>query len=296
MSRKEIKQYHLDKEQTQSLEFGLQDFQGLKNANLCLNQEPHNHSFYQIIFFKETQAKHFIDFNEYKIQPDSLIFIAKNQVHFFEQGVDYDGFLVHFNESFLIASDKDINFFLTYHLFNNKAKPYFNIPDKLKPQINLYFQQIQTELDNIDTFGTPAILSNLLKSLLLIIEREIRKEYQEDTSAALPNPIFLSFRDSVEKNFKNGWTVAEYANDLSISTKTLNSIVKKEAGQTASHFITGRVILESKRRLTHTNIQINQIAYDMGFSDPYYFMKFFKKQVGSTPKEFRKSVSEFSQS
>ena len=244
MSKKQLKKYHLDKEQSSNLEFGLHSFNNLKNANLCLNQEPHTHSFYQIIYFQNTHAKHFIDFEEFTIEPDSLIFVAKNQVHFFEQNIPYDGLLVHFNESFIISSDTDINFFLTYHIFNNKEKPYFKIPEELKGQINGFFGQIAAELQNVEEFGNSAILSNLLKSMLLVIEREIRKEIQEQHPLQVPNPTFLNFRNLVENNFKNGWTVAEYADALNISTKTLNTIVKKETDQTASAYITDRVILE----------------------------------------------------
>lgn len=294
MSKQPIKKYHLEQGKADHPDFGFHTFSNLKNANLCLNQEPHNHSFYQIIFFKKTRAKHFIDFNAYPVEPDSLIFVAKNQVHFFEQGVTYDGFLIHFNEAFLISSETDINFFLTYHLFNNKEKPFFKIPKELQPPVNIYFEQIHAELQNTEEFGNTSILSNLLKSLLLIVEREIRKGYQEDERKTIPNPVFLTFRNLLETNFKKGWSVSQYADSLNISTKTLNAVIKKESDQTASQFITDRIILESKRQLSHTNILINEIAYDLGFQDPYYFMKFFKKQVGHTPKDFRQSISQFS--
>jgi AraC family transcriptional activator of pobA len=78
---------------------------------------------------------------------------------------------------------------------------------------------------------------------------------------------------------------------LSISKKTLNSIVKSEIGTTVSQTISDRIILEAKRKLTDSNSYINQIAFDLGFNDPYYFTKFFKKQVNCSPREFRNSIS-----
>ncbi len=62
-------------------------------------------------------------------------------------------------------------------------------------------------------------------------------------------------------------------------------------GKTVSHEIADRIILEAKRKLTHTNAYINQIGFDLGFRDPYYFIKYFKKHVKCSPTAFRKSVS-----
>lgn len=294
MAIKKIKQYHLKKEQPEQLEFGLHDFEDLDRSNLCLTQEPHNHSFYQIIYFKNTKGKHFIDFIDYDIEPGTLVFVAKNQVHFFEQNINYDGLLIHFNESFLVSAESDINFFLTYHIFNNRERPYFHIPKKMISQVNEYFDQIKAELTNENEFGNSSILSNSLKSLLLVIEREIRKESGDPKTTNNPDLTHLKFRNLLEDNFREGWSVSEYANRLNISTKTLNSLIKKETGITVSQVIQDRILLEAKRQLTHTSLLINEIGYALGFRDPYYFIKYFKKHVNCTPKEFRQTVSQFS--
>lgn len=288
--KEQIKKYHLNESKSESPEFGMHHFTELKNKNLCLSQQAHTHSFYQIIWFKNDTGKHFIDFIDHEIKENTLFFVAKNQVHFFEQNIEYDGFLIHFNESFIISNETDINFFLTYNIFNNKEKPYYTIPATLKDEIIGYFKQIESELNKADEFGKTAILSNLLKSLLLIIEREIRKELK-DSPTHHQNNTYLKFRGLLENNFKKGWSVSNYAEELAISTKTLNSLLKSETGKTVSQTIQDRILLEAKRQLTHTNSFINQIAYDLGFQDPYYFIKYFKKYVKCSPSEFRKSIS-----
>jgi AraC-like DNA-binding protein len=288
--KEQIKKYHLSKESPGSPEFGMHHFNDLKDRNLCLSQQPHSHSFYQIIWFKNNYGKHFIDFEGYKIHKNTLFFVAKNQVHFFEQNIKYDGFLIHFNESFILSNETDINFFLTYHIFNSRQKPYYQIPDFLEKEIINYFNQIENELSNTSEFGNSAILSNLLKSLLLVIEREIRKEIS-DNPKHNQNEYYLKFRNLLESNFKKGWSISKYAEELAISTKTLNTLLKSETGKTVSQLVNDRIILEAKRQLTHTNSLINQIAYDLGFQDPYYFLKYFKKHVKCSPTEFRNSIS-----
>jgi AraC-like DNA-binding protein len=291
MKEKQIEEFHYLKDKPQKRQFDIYDLAEYYQSNSEHSSKPHTHSFYQIIWFISKKGKHFIDFKDYQIQENSLFFISKNQVHYFEHRSDYKGYLIHFNESFILSNETDINFFLTYNIFNNSEKPFIQIHKNLKNQISSYFNQISIEVPNSSEFGNNSILSYLLKSMLLLIEREKRKSIKTETTKINQNSRFLKFRDLLEKQFNKKWSVTDYAKELAISTKTLNAIIKIEMGKTVSQVINDRIILESKRKLTHTNAYINQIAYDLGFKDPYYFIKYFKKHVKCSPSEFRKSIS-----
>ena len=67
----------------------------------------------------------------------------------------------------------------------------------------------------------------------------------------------------------------------------LNDHIKRATGVTAGHMIRQRVVTEAKRQLVFTNQSIHEIAYDLAFSDPSHFARFFRKQTGKTPQEFR---------
>lgn len=291
MSGKQIEKYHYLKDEPKKRQFDIYDLAEYFQINADHSSQPHTHSFYQIIWFKSKKGKHSIDFKDHSIKEDRLFFIAKNQVHYFENQEDYRGYLIHFNESFILSNETDFNFFLTYNIFNNDEEPFFQIPDHLEDQIISYFTQLNIESKKRAEFGNESILSFLLKAMLLTIEREKRKHLKEDNLSINQNSTFLNFRDLLENNVHKKWSVADFANALSISSKTLNSITKAEMGKTVSQVITDRIILESKRRLTHSNAYIKEIAYDLGFIDPYYFIKYFKKHVKCSPSEFRKSIS-----
>ena len=291
MKKEEIKKYHLQKGEQKKRQFDLFNLSDYQETS-CINiAKPHSHSFYQIIWFRNNVGTHYIDFENYEIKENRLFFLAKNQVHYYENHPDYKGYSIHFNESFILSNKMDINFFLTYHIFNTKEEPYFQIPEKLVNQIESFFTQMENELTNIEEFGHEGILANLLKSLLLVVEREKRKNIKSSDLIENHTTPYLSFRNLLENNFNKSWTVSNYADELAISTKTLNSIIKKETGKTVSQVIVDRVILEAKRKLTHTDTYINDIAYDLGFQDPYYFNKYFKKHVKYTPSAFRKTLS-----
>lgn len=291
MSEKQIEKYHYLKDEPKKRQFDVYDLSEYHQKNSEHSSQPHTHSFYQIIWFQSNKGKHFIDFKGHQIEENKLFFIAKNQVHYFENRSDYKGYLIHFNESFILSNETDFNFFLTYNIFNHSEEPFFQIPDKLENQIISYFTQISKESNNTTEFGNKSILSYLLKSMLLLIEREKRKHLKTDQLETNQNSTFLKFRDLLENHFHKNWSVTDYANELSISSKTLNTIIKSEMDKTVSQVITDRIILESKRKLTHSNAYVNQIAYDLGFKDPYYFIKYFKKHVKCSPSEFRKSIS-----
>lgn len=93
--------------------------------------------------------------------------------------------------------------------------------------------------------------------------------------------------DMVEENFRSERMIAFYAEKLAMTPDRLNDHVKRATGVTAGHLIRQRVLTEAKRQLVFTTQAVGEIAYDLGFSDPSHFARFFRKQTGTTPQAFR---------
>jgi AraC family transcriptional activator of pobA len=96
-----------------------------------------------------------------------------------------------------------------------------------------------------------------------------------------------ALRTLVEEHFRRERLIAFYAQALSMTPDRLNDHVKRATGVTAGHLIRQRVLTEAKRQLVFTNQAIQEIAYDLAFSDPSHFTRFFRKQTGLTPQAFR---------
>jgi AraC family transcriptional activator of pobA len=96
-----------------------------------------------------------------------------------------------------------------------------------------------------------------------------------------------ALRKLVEEHFQKERQLAFYADRLAMTVDRLNDHVRRATGVTAGHLIRQRVLSEAKRQLVFTTQTIHAIAYDLAFSDPSHFARFFRKQTGTTPHEFR---------
>jgi AraC-like DNA-binding protein len=101
--------------------------------------------------------------------------------------------------------------------------------------------------------------------------------------------IIKGLNNLIEKYFKENKTTTFYADQLSLSTKVLNTKVKKLTGKTLYELIRYRIIKEAVLLLLYTDKSIKEISYELGMYDPSYFSRFFKKITGMQPKQYKKS-------
>jgi AraC family transcriptional activator of pobA len=108
-----------------------------------------------------------------------------------------------------------------------------------------------------------------------------------DTSGRGDFELFSRFRVEVERHYKEQWQVGQYADLLRVAPVRLNRLCLKLAGKSAFELTQDRLMLEACRKLTYVPAGVASIAYELGFQDPAYFSRLFKKWTGLTPKEYR---------
>lgn len=291
-----ISEYHLHQHQPQKPQFAIHDLHEYLHQHHGNASRPHIHSFYQIIWFHSGNGKHFVDFQEYEVFDNAIFFIAMNQVHYFDSNSDYKGILIHFNESFLVQDSNEVAYFLKCSLFNNPyQQPSCCIGKGIETVLESYIQQIRRELEEGEEFGREELLKIYLKAFLVQVQR--RKNAFEQTEGKTPFIVdekrmqLVQFVNFIDDNYMKGLSVAEYAQLMYISSRTLSDLTSQLLNKTPSLMIQERIILEAKRLLLHSSLNINQIGYRLGFDDPSYFVKYFKKHTTISPSEFRKAVS-----
>ncbi len=135
--------------------------------------------------------------------------------------------------------------------------------------------------------GNALMLEWLARSVLLLLARVHAEHSAASTSGHGDFRLFADFRGAVEHHYKSGAAVAWYAGLLNVTPLRLNRACMKLAGKSAFDIIQDRLMLEACRKLTYAPSSVASIAYELGFQDPAYFSRAFKRHVGQTPKAFR---------
>ncbi|MEJ5056083.1 AraC family transcriptional regulator [Sphingobacterium sp. MYb382] len=290
-----INEYHLNANQPAKAQFAIYDLEPYLKEHGEHASIPHIHSFYQVIWFKSGNGKHFVDFKEYDVIANSIFFISKDQVHYFDKNKHYSGVLLHFNESFLVQKNSEVEFFLKFNLFNNPYQlPSCCIASDVNQTLDGYLKLMDIELKNGNNFGHEELLRIYLKAFLIQVQRR-KEEFEKQT---VQEPFtrndkrlqLLKFINLINENYKKGLTVLEYAQQMFISSRTLSDLTNQLLGKNPSQMIQERIVLEAKRLLLHSEMNVNQVAYRLGFDDASYFVKYFKKHTQVSPTEFRKSI------
>ncbi len=289
----EIAQYHLHKEHPEKLQFQIHDLNAYRKKSGHLAAKAHSHSYYQIIWFFDQEGTHTVDFETYEIKKNSILFITKDAIHAFDDNLNVNGWLIHFNESFFMHNDVDI--FLKYNIFNSLGNSFYEMDKETINTISSYITLMQNEMQRKHLFGYEDLIRFSLKSFLIILERIHQGGKRYIKFSSRNELLFAKYKNLVEENYAKNLTINKYAAILNISSKTLTNITKEIVGKPASKIIAERIVLEAQRLLRFTSLQISEIAFKVGFEDASYFVKYFKRHIGVSPSHYRaSSLLEFS--
>ncbi len=253
------------------------------------NQLPHLHNFYSIFWIQSGQAVHATDFVEYVIEKDTLLFVPPGLKHRMILDQIAGGYSILFNEEFARYNRKNYTPFKEYELFSNpEFKSIIKVEGAAKDQLNNLVSLMIEEVQQPDKHSADAVL-NLLHLFLLKSIRIFETQYQPVSQEEGESDSFsiIRFKELIEENYTKEKSVSAYADMLNMNPTCLNEVAKKSAGITAGEMIRNRIIEEAKQKLFATDMSGKEIAYLLGFDDPSYFSRFFKKYTGLTIKDFR---------
>ena len=265
-------------------EFYIQTLQEHSREHKFISK-PHKHDFYLILFVTQGGGIHSIDFESYQIKRNSVFLMTPGQVHSWELSPDTDGYIVFFTKAFyqLQATEANLFSFPFYHSLS--ATPLILIEPDVA--VDFVFKQMLQE------FRFSAERSNrLLRTYLDVLLLKF-SNYFPDRDEVKPGTTTYRLRkleQLIDRKFRTMRQASDYADLMNLSTAYLNSICKDNLGKTLTDIIQERVILEAKRLFAYSEMNVNEVAGKLNFTDVSYFIRFFRKQVGQTPEQFRQSL------
>ena len=248
-------------------------FQQLKGME---TDTMHVHGFYEIIWFQSGSGSHYVDFNRYPISAGSIFFISPGQIHSFDTSHDQQGYVLK----------------VCTELFDDFANlSCAKVQEKDSAALEMLVRAMEAELKNEDSLAHKEALQALVKLFVIMVRRSY-----EGLSPSTINPqkpsykAFQNFRKLIEENYCRLHAVKDYASLLGVSSKTLTLYAGEFSNYTPLELINNRIILEAKRLLRYSILSVKEIAFRLGFDDPSYFGKFFKRIVKQSPADYRESL------
>lgn len=166
--------------------------------------------------------------------------------------------------------------------------------DSLSSEQRRQWTRLSQTLNNIQAEWSQQLAAKNLAmdSLIrLLIIRIARLSSRRAASAIVNNDdlrLFHLFSNLIEEYFREHWRLPQYTDRLGVSESRLNQICQRISNRSPKKLIHDRILQESKRMLTFSNFSSSEICYQLGFSDPAYFSRFFKQQTGITTQQYRR--------
>jgi AraC-like DNA-binding protein len=231
-----------------------------------------------VLFVRSGTYTHTIDFETHRCLAGSCLLIGPGQVHRFGTERHWDGWI-------LIVGP--------HHVPNeiDRLPHHIRTSDELAAALVELFDRMTADASSVID---PAQLDDLLALQARVLVRRLFVGHADTDAAHVDDAMAISrfrdYRSAVDRHYRRWHLVAPYSRHVGCSTKSLNRACQAVSDVTAKRIIVERIILEAKRLLAHGTEPVAVISADLGFDEPTNFVKYFKRETGLTPTQFRSSI------
>lgn len=246
--------------------------------------QPHSHpDHHQILIVDKGGGTIEVEGEEWDLSPPALLVVPALTVHAFRFKRDTNGYVITAAPSFLRSTFHD-----DPDLLNGFAAPSRFLQNQLGEDIDLVevFASLQREFVWAAP-GRRAAIKAYLQLIAVTIGRLQGKYSQHPVSGARVVDTVIRFRELVEGSYRNHPPLKHLARKLGVTTARLNACCRAVTGKSSLAVINDRVLIEAKRNLLYSEMNVAEIGASLGFTDPAYFNRFFSRGVGVSPGKFR---------
>ena len=255
----------------------------LDSASCSIFNKPEPSSL-TILWFQTNDNEFIIDGKRHSFTKNQIVFFTEfHNTEVIKKGASK---FLRFTRPFFCIIDHDVEVSCKGILFFGASQlPIITIPDNEIEHFQNIWKMFVIEMQSKDNLQI-GMLQMMLKRYLILCTRLYKEQYQY-SNIKKENDIIREFNFLVEQFFSTKHTVAEYAELLFKSPKTISNTFSKIGSKTPLSYIQDRKMLEARRLLYYTDIQIQEIGYKIGHNDIQAFSRFFKNQEGISPSKYR---------
>jgi len=249
---------------------------------------PHRHDFFEVLFLQKGSGYHVIDGNKYEIKPPCVFFMSPGQAHKLELSQDIEGYIFIFTADFYLLNRINQNSLIEFPFFYTIHQD--NPPLQINKESDVHFLEtlFKQGIAEIDQQGDH--IPDMMRSILDLILTTCAARYPVNENLLNKGKgqmLVKKFFHLIEENNHKNLSLSDYAGLIGITSNHLTQTVKVLTGKTSLQIIKAKQLIEIKRLLVHTNLNVSEIANQLNFEDQSYFSKFFKRETGLTPLQYR---------
>jgi AraC family transcriptional activator of pobA len=244
---------------------------------------PHRHlSLAQVFWLARGHGTSRFDGEPYRLSAPCVAVIPERCVHEFQWEQDSDGFALSVASALVQELQRQLG----------AGSDVLSAPTVLgageeAAYVNALFEGIHADYVRERPLKEIA-LDSLIKALIVWIVRAAASTHRAVEPASRSSRHYERFTKLLEREHTAHWTVAAYAHEIGITAPHLNAICNQVGGASALSLIHDRVLLAARRALSYTDKSIADVATTLGFAEPSYFARFFKRKMRMTPKQYRR--------
>jgi AraC family transcriptional regulator, transcriptional activator of pobA len=248
--------------------------------------EPHAHPEYgQLIFVRSGKGVMNLEGSSVPFEGPCALLLPTECVHGLDYELDVDRWVVTIEVSYLAQLNTKLQEFIALWALP-RVIPLAESADAGAGFCNL-ITSLKQEVES-DAVGHVVGTEALLTSLLLMLVRETHLN-QASNEGAVRNDVRQvdRFRKLIDEHYRENLQLQDYASMMAVSLVQLRAACASAAEQSPTKMIHARIITEAKRNLIFGDMSVEQIAFGLGFADAAYFTRFFRREVGQAPSQFR---------
>ena len=247
-------------------------------------QSHQHHALCQLLYLESGRAQIQLDDQHHRMNDGQLLFVPQMCVHAFKFNKNAIGQVITIAYPFIIELNRQMD-----NLESTLQHPAIHnlTDDEASNRTKSAFKSLAIEYQ-CNALHRDLRIKSMLTEILIWLSRNIKKSAPKSMQENERSGQHLAtFSRMIEADYSKHHLVTYYARKIGITAAHLNIISRQTTGKSALNLIHERLLLEAKRNLVYTNLSISSLSYTLGFADPAYFTRFFKRNSGTSPKEFR---------